>query len=260
MKTPLISTANLFAHLKRNAYLVFLLALTFCIMIFNASFTKAFAFQNASSASYQEKNVQDTIEASQEEIVTYLKAITGPQKQKLIKDVEQYLQNLATARSRFVQTAHDGSQFVGTFHLERPGKMRFEYDPPIEDFVVADGYFIYFYDSELQEQSNAPIGQTLADFFLRSDVSLTQGDITVSEVKRGGDFLQMKLVQKDDPDAGSLTLAFEENPLNIKKWRVVDPQSLITEVELFYLQTGVTHPGGLFAYIDPMKGTAHYNE
>lgn len=167
-----------------------------------------------------------------------------------VKMVENYLQNLKSARARFVQTTHDGTQLVGTFYLQRPGKLRFEYDDPIKDFVVADGFFIYFYDAELGEQTNAPIGQTLADFILRKDLSLTD-DLMVESVRRKGGFLQVELRQKSDPDAGSLTLGFKEDPLTLAKWRVVDAQGLITEVELFYLKTGVTHPADLFVYKDP---------
>ncbi len=172
---------------------------------------------------------------------------------KITKAVENYLQKLTTARARFVQTTHDGTQLVGTFFLERPGKLRFEYDPPIEDFVVADGFFIYFYDAELGEQTNAPIGQTLADFFLRKNLKL-KDDITISQIRRSGNYLQITLTQTADPDAGSLTLGFkEDNGLELSKWRIVDAQGLITEVELFYLKTGITHPAGLFAYSDPSK-------
>ncbi len=176
-----------------------------------------------------------------------------------VKKVERYLQDLKTARARFVQTTHDGGQFVGTFYLERPGKLRFEYDPPNEDFVVADGFFIYFYDAELGAQTNAPIGQTMADFFLRKDLELG-GDVTVKNVERNEEFLMVELAQKEDPEAGSLTLAFSEEPMTLKKWRVVDPQGLITEVELFYLKTGIKHPSDLFAYFNPNSGKPSYNE
>ena len=175
-----------------------------------------------------------------------------------IQKVESYLNNLHSARARFVQTTHDGTQLVGTFYLERPGKLRFEYDPPIEVFVVADGTFIYFYDAEMKEQSNAPIGQTLADFFLRPDLRM-DGDIKVTDLVRKGDLLQIKMVQTSDPEAGSLTLGFTENPLSLKKWRVVDGQGLITEVELFYLKTDITHPANLFVYMDPNKGQGKLN-
>jgi outer membrane lipoprotein-sorting protein len=169
-----------------------------------------------------------------------------------IKITEDYLKTLRTARARFVQTTHDGTQLVGTFYLQRPGKLKFEYDAPIKDFVVADGFFIYFYDSQLGEQTNAPIGQTLADFILRDELKL-RDDLTVKDIKRGGDLIQIEIVQTTDPEAGSLTLGFSEDPITLKKWRIVDAQGLITEVELFYLKTDVKHPSSLFVYKDPVK-------
>ncbi|MFK7838865.1 MAG: outer membrane lipoprotein carrier protein LolA [Bdellovibrionales bacterium] len=175
-----------------------------------------------------------------------------------IKKIEKYLQNLSTSRARFVQTTHDGTQLVGTFYLQRPGKLRFEYDPPIEDFVVADGFFIYFYDAELGEQTNAPIGQTLADFFLRKNIKLGD-DVKVADIKKSGGFLQAKLIQTADPDAGSLTLGFKEEPFELNKWRVIDGQGLITEIELFYLKPGVKHASDLFIYDDPKQEQNTYN-
>ncbi|MBI4031808.1 MAG: outer membrane lipoprotein carrier protein LolA [Proteobacteria bacterium] len=169
-----------------------------------------------------------------------------------VRGAEEYLDALGTAKARFLQTASDGSQFIGTFYLDRPGKLRFEYDPPVKDFIVADGIFIYFYDSELKEQSNAPIGQTLADFLLRADLKLS-GDVTVADVKRDGGLLQITLTQTKDPGAGSLTLGFEEKPIKLKKWRVVDPQGAVTEVELFQMETDVKLDKKLFVYADPKE-------
>jgi len=177
-----------------------------------------------------------------------------------ITKAEEYLKNLDTAQARFVQTTHDGTQLVGTFYLDRPGKLKFEYDPPVYDFVVADGFFIYFYDAELKEQTNAPIGQTLADFILRKDIELDNDELKVDEIKRAGGLMQIKVSQRADPGAGSITLGFDEDPLTLKKWRVVDPQGLITEVELFYLKTGVRHNDGLFVYKAPDEGKKTYNE
>lgn len=176
-----------------------------------------------------------------------------------IQRAENYLNTLKTARARFVQTTHDGTQLVGTFYISRPGKLRFQYDPPLEDFVVADGFFIYFYDAELKEQTNAPIGQTLADFFLRSSLKFS-GDITVKNVKRAGGLVQIEVIQSVDPGAGTLTLAFTEDPYELKKWRIVDAQGIITEVELFYVEKGLDFPKDLFVYKDPVTGTAIYNK
>ncbi len=169
-----------------------------------------------------------------------------------IEKAEHYLKNLKTAQARFVQTTHIGQQLVGTFYLSRPGKLRFEYDPPSKSFVVADGLFIYFYDGELEEQTNAPIGATLANFFLRKDFSLND-DLIVKDAKWANNLLQIKVVQAEEPDAGSITFAFDKSPFTLKKWRVVDGQGMITEVELFYLTSGIKHKDGLFVYKDPAR-------
>lgn len=168
-----------------------------------------------------------------------------------IQQAENYFKNLKTAKARFVQTLIDGSQTRGTFYLSRPGKLRFEYDPPLKDFIVADGLLIYFYDGDLGEQSNAPISTTLADFLLRKNLALS-GDLTVKKIMRSGGLLQMSIVQTADPGAGTLTLGFIEEPtFQLKKWRIKDAQGAITEIDLFDFESGINLPGSLFAYHDP---------
>lgn len=169
-----------------------------------------------------------------------------------ITQAESYFTGLKTVKSRFVQTSADGSQTRGTFYLNRPGKLRFEYDPPSKDFVVADGLFIYFYDGEMKQQSNAPISQTLADFILRKDLKLS-GDLKVTKIMRAGGLLQITVVQRKEPKAGELTLGFIESPkYQLKKWRVKDSVGNITETELFDMQSDIKLPSSLFAYHDPV--------
>jgi outer membrane lipoprotein-sorting protein len=172
---------------------------------------------------------------------------------------EKYLQSITTMQAHFVQTANDGRQVGGTFYLKRPGKLRFEYDPPVRDFVVADGVFIYYYDGQLDQQSNAPIGQTLADFLLRREIKL-HGDVTVTGIERGNGLLQITAVQTADPSSGTLTLGFTDNPMELKKWRVVDGTGAITEVALTEARTGIDLPSELFVYKAPPRAQGRYNQ
>ena len=141
-------------------------------------------------------------------------------------------------------------QATGTFYLDRPGKLRFEYDPPIEDYVVADGQFIYFWDSELEQQSNAPIGQTLADFILRPNIRM-DGEVKVEGVSHSPNMVHIRVTQKNDPQAGSITLGFNEKPYYLKKWTVVDAQGAQTEIELFDIKPNVALASSLFRYVAP---------
>lgn len=177
----------------------------------------------------------------------------------VIKQAESYLATLDTAKARFVQTSPDGTQRVGTFYLDRPGKLRFEYDQPVKDLVVADGIQLFFYDGELKQTSSAPVGQTLADFLLRKNIKLS-GDVRVMGVTDGGGLLQIMLTQAADQNAGSMTLGFTPAPFALKKWRVVDGQGQITEVELFDAEQNIALPNSLFVYRDPANPKGKFNE
>lgn len=190
-------------------------------------------------------------------------AATAAQKteQSDVARIESYLNDLKTLKARFIQTGADGNQAAGTFYLNRPGKLRFEYDDPVDDFIVADGMFIYFYDSQMKSQSSTTISNSLADFLLRENLSLS-GDITVSDVEKtpDGKMILATLTQTSDPDAGSLTLGLLRKPdLQLKKWRVVDAQGGVTEVELFDIETGLKLDKNLFYYRDPEHTKPRYN-
>ncbi len=173
-----------------------------------------------------------------------------------VQKAEAYLKNLKTAKADFIQTASTGSRLSGQFYLDRPGRLRFNYNE-VKDFIVADGVFIYFYDSEMGEQTNAPIGQTLADFLLRKDLRL-RGDLAVQQVYKKDGMTNITVVQKDDPAAGHIELVFSDVPYQLNRWRVTDPQGAVTEIVLKNLQTDIKLDNDLFGYRDP-KGRKMFN-
>jgi outer membrane lipoprotein-sorting protein len=190
--------------------------------------------------------------------VTALAATSADQQ---IARIETSIQSISTLKARFIQTDNLGQQLTGTFYLSRPGKMRFEYDPPTGDFVVADGVNVYYYDAKLKQQSSALISQTLAHFFLRPEIKLS-GDIKVADVIKGGGLLQARITRSKDPGAGSLTFGFAEDKkkqLQLKKWRVIDEQGAVTEIELFDTESGITLSKNLFRFINPAKSDNRIN-
>lgn len=175
-----------------------------------------------------------------------------------IQKAENYLRSINTLQAEFIQKAHNGSRLSGTFYLDRPGRLRFEYNE-VGDFIVADGAFIYFYDSEMKEQTNAPIGYTLADFLLRDNISL-RNDVTVQQITREGGFLQITIVETDDPAAGSVTLFFTEEPYALYKWHVKDAAGLTTEIMLRDIKRDIKLPASLFVYLKPKADKKRYND
>lgn len=175
-----------------------------------------------------------------------------------VEQAEQYLRGLDTLKADFIQTAYNGSRLSGTFYLNRPGKLRFEYNE-VDDFIVADGLFIYFYDAELKEQTNAPIGQTLADFLLREDLTL-RDDVAIQDMDEKDNLQVITIAQADDPAGGSVRLYFKKEPYALYKWHVIDAAGLTTEIMLKNVERDLDLPSKLFAYIKPKDDKATYNE
>lgn len=171
--------------------------------------------------------------------------------QRQVAKAQAYLQDLKTIKARFTQTNADRQVLQGTFYLWRPGRMRFSYDPPRQDLVIADGLWIHFYDAATKEISDATIGQTLADFILRKNIALDDKELKVRQVRQTGNDIHITLTQAKNPGMGSLTLIFSANPYHLTGWRVVDAQGLTTTIRLNKLEKGLKLPASLFVFKPP---------
>jgi outer membrane lipoprotein-sorting protein len=179
-----------------------------------------------------------------------------PSRQDLadIARMERYLNGIRTMRAGFRQVAEDGGEAEGTLEIWRPGLMRIDYARPAGDFIVSDGSFIFHWDDRMKTQSQVPVGQTLAYFILQRDIAFS-GDVRVVGLDRRSGLLQATLVQSSDPGQGSLTLVFQDSggdgPLQLRQWRVVDAQGLLTSVTLFGVETGLSFDRNRFYFRRP---------
>lgn len=167
-----------------------------------------------------------------------------------IARAEAWLNRLGSLKARFVQIAQNGASAEGTGWIVRPGKMRFEYDPPEPLLLVASyGQFFYF-DRQLKQATTLPLGATPLGMLLRDDVRMS-GEVTVGRVERTGGFLRITLFRTGRAAEGTLTLVFSEDPIELKQWAVVDAQGQETRVSLFQTQFGGRYPSILFDFNDP---------
>lgn len=162
-----------------------------------------------------------------------------------LQRVERYLNDLGTLKARFTQITSNGETASGTFYLDRPGKMRLEYDPPLPYLYVADGFWLTFYDTELGQRNDVPLGKTLADFITRDNLSFSD-DVNVTGVQADATGVAIDVVLTDDPGQGTLTLVFEKRPLRLTQWQMADGQGAVTQVLLDDPEFDITLPRALF--------------
>jgi outer membrane lipoprotein-sorting protein len=150
--------------------------------------------------------------------------------------VEQYLNTLTTLRARFLQLAQNGASASGIAWIVRPGRMRFDYDPPEPTLLVAANGQVLMYDRELKQPSIAPASSTPLGMLLRDQIRLS-GDVTVTATERRGGFLHVTMHRTGQAAEGRLTLTFQENPMELRQWTVVDAQGRETRVTLYEIDT-----------------------
>ena len=167
-----------------------------------------------------------------------------------LQRVEAALNGIRALHSRFRQTAPTGAVSEGQAWLERPGRMRFQYDPPSPFLLVGGHGLLVFNDRQLNQTSNIPMGSTPLGLLLQDNLRLS-GDVTVTGVTRGPNQLQVTVVRTKSPGDGSLTLIFAEPQLALQQWVVIDAQRLETRVRLYNIEMGGTFDQKLFQFVDP---------
>ena len=169
-----------------------------------------------------------------------------------IARVEKYLNTVKTMRARFFQVAPDGRLSEGGFWLRRPGRLRFEYDPPTPYLVIADGFWLVFFDQELDEPQRWPISDTPLGVLVAENVRFSETS-GIETVERGPGKLEITLRDQKRPDDGTLTLVFSDRPLQLRQWHVVDGQGQMTSVTLDKIETGMPLKIDLFVPPDQTR-------
>ena len=168
--------------------------------------------------------------------------------QTLIAQVETYLNGQTGLTANFLQVAADGSTRTGKAWLQRPGKMRFQYDPPDAQLLVAGFGLLVYRDPDLDQTTNIPLSTTPLGILLAQHVQLTGGDVAVTKIDREPGEDLITLVRTSKPAAGSLTLVFGTDPLELRQWKVLDAQGRQTEVSLYDIAPGGPYANSLFQY------------
>ena len=167
-----------------------------------------------------------------------------------VQRVEAYFNTMTTLRARFLQLAQNGGSAEGTALIWRPGRMRFEYDPPEPTLLIAADSQFFHWDRELRQPTTVPVNSTPLGVLLRNPLSL-RGDVTVAGTERAGGLLRMTVFRTAAPNEGRITLILEENPMQLRQWEVLDAQGRTTRVTLTQIETGVRFDPFLFAFNDP---------
>src|SRR6056297_3828554 len=167
-------------------------------------------------------------------------------------EISAYLDGLRTAQGQFTQVNEDGSISTGRILLKRPGRVRFEYDPPEAALVVADGDTVGIVDPRSNEKQGYPLHRTPLKIILARDVDLTRERMVVGHASDGVT-TTVRAQDPENPEYGSIDLVFTADPVELRQWVINDSGGGRTTLVLGNLETGVQLANERF--VIPGKGS-----
>jgi outer membrane lipoprotein-sorting protein len=160
--------------------------------------------------------------------------------------VSSYLSSLQTLVGNFVQVGPDGSRTKGDFYIQKPGKVRFEYEAPSPIAIIADGSSVAVRDRKLATQDIYPLSQTPLRYLLSDRIDLLK-DTNVVSVTADDVFVSVTIEEKQALIGTSrLMLMVGAKDGQLKQWTVTDPQGYDTTVAVYNLDASRKVDPGLF--------------
>ncbi len=159
--------------------------------------------------------------------------------------IANHFSSVRTMSGEFVQFGPRGEQTGGTFYIERPGKIRFNYEKPSAYRVVSDGKSVVVSNSKLKTNDLYPLSKTPLKLLLDDHIDLSKEK--VRRVTEEDDLTTIVLVDESVFGDARITLMFDPQSYDLRQWTVTDAQGKDTTVMIFNVQEGVSLDPKIFA-------------
>lgn len=165
-----------------------------------------------------------------------------------IQQIESYLNNIKTLKASFVQMASNGNTSEGKIYIEKPNKIRMEYDAPVNILIVGDGDYIVYNDKDLDQVTHIDYDDIPASLILSNTIKIDGKKLKITDFYKDSGTTEAVLEYADNKDIGPITLIFGNRPFELKQWKITDPQSVQITVSLYNAEKDETLPDNLFKF------------
>jgi outer membrane lipoprotein carrier protein len=174
-----------------------------------------------------------------------------------LQQLEAFMQDLKTLQAAFRQTIQrpdEESAYTsnGVFYLKRPGQLRWEYEDPATQVIVADGKRIWLHDIELEQVSHrsqkAALEGTPAQ--LLSGTGAVEDDFELQDLGEQEGLSWIELRPRDkEAQFVKVLLALSDNQL--QHMEMHDSFGQITHFHFYDMQRNPELSSELFVFVPP---------
>ncbi len=188
--------------------------------------------------------ISQTLKAS---LILALTAMPAAAEKLSLPVLSQYLNGMKTATGEFTQINDDGTISTGQIYIKRPGRVRFEYNPPDNTLVVSDGVHVGIADAKSNQKAEAyPLRRTPLSIILARKVDLGRARMVVGHTS-DDKTTTVTAQDPDHPEYGSIELVFTGSPVELRQWVINDNAGSRTTVVLGELTKGRNFKDEIFA-------------
>lgn len=170
------------------------------------------------------------------------KAMAQPAEAQQIAD---HFSSVKTMMGDFVQFGPSGEQTGGKFFIERPGKVRFNYENPSTFKVTADGTSVVLENARMNTADLYSLSSTPLKLLLDERIDLSGNK--VQDVRQEADATTITLADRSVFGNSTITMMFDPQNYELKQWTIRDAQGKDTTVMIYNVQSGVTFDRSVFA-------------
>ncbi|MBY3051738.1 outer membrane lipoprotein carrier protein LolA [Rhizobium laguerreae] len=158
--------------------------------------------------------------------------------------IADHFSGVTTMQGEFVQFGPRGEQTGGKFFIQRPGKLRFNYDDPSPMRVIADGRNVAIGNMKLKTWDLYPLSKTPLSLLLAQRIDLSAG--MVKGVKEESDLTTIALGNNTVFGNSTITMMFDPKTYDLRQWTITDNQGKDTSVMIFNVKTGMQFEDRVF--------------
>ena len=155
--------------------------------------------------------------------------------EKLLNQLENYLNQFNNISSQFIQSLSDGSQVSGKILISKPGKLRIEYKKNNKLLIVADGKWLHYFDTDINEVQSVIIEKSPAWILLKKNINL-KNDFNIKKLEKKSGKITLTIADKNFENIEKIELIFSASPIALKKWVVTDYLEVETTIALLNIK------------------------
>jgi outer membrane lipoprotein-sorting protein len=159
--------------------------------------------------------------------------------------IADHFSSVKSMSGEFVQFGPNNQQTGGKFFLERPGKIRFNYDGKSNFRVISDGKSVVILNKRLNTSDLYPLSKTPLKLLLDTKIDLSGG--RVKSIKEESDLTTIQLADKSVFGNSKITMMFDPKSYDLRQWTITDAQGKDTTVMIYNTKEGVSFPADTFA-------------